>query len=58
MLENNTYEGYEAQAGNIEVEVEKFHPPRLVSGHTEMWYARHKGWIENAQKTGMQADGS
>lgn len=46
MLENDTYEAYEAQVGNKEVVVETFHPPRLVSGHTEMWYARRSGWIE------------
>ena len=47
MLENDTYEAYEAAVGTIEVLVDRFHPPRLVSGHTEMWYARHSGWIED-----------
>jgi hypothetical protein len=48
MLENDTYEAYEAEVGNREVVVERFNPPRLVNGHTEMWYARDSGWIEDA----------
>lgn len=48
MLEHDTYEAYEADVGNTEALVEAFHPPRLVNGHTEMWYARDSGWIENA----------
>ena len=47
MLKNDTYEAYEAALGNMKVSVDRFHPPRLVSGHTEMWYARHSGWIED-----------
>jgi hypothetical protein len=47
MLENDTYEAYEAEVGTKEVIVETFNPPRLINGHTEMWYARHSGWIEN-----------
>jgi hypothetical protein len=27
--------------------VETFHPSRFVNGHTEMWYARDSGWIED-----------
>jgi hypothetical protein len=47
MLENDTYEAYEAEVGNKEVVVETFNPPRLVNGHTEMWYARDSGWIQD-----------
>jgi hypothetical protein len=49
MLKSNTYEAYYAEVGNKEVLVEIFRPARLVSGHTEMWYARNQtGWIEDA----------
>jgi hypothetical protein len=48
MLEAETYEAYEAMVGNKEVLVETFNPPRLINGHTEMWYARDSGWIEDA----------
>jgi hypothetical protein len=48
MLETETYEAYQADVANKEVLVETFHPPRLINGHTEMWYARHSGWIEDA----------
>jgi hypothetical protein len=46
ILETEIYEANEADVRNKEVLVETFHPPRLISGHTEMWYARHSGWIE------------
>lgn len=48
MLRCETYEAYEAEVGNTEVLVETFNPPRFVSGHTEMWYARDSGWIQDA----------
>jgi hypothetical protein len=48
MLETEIYEAYEADVGNKEVLVDTFHPARLISGHTEMWYARRSGWIEDA----------
>jgi hypothetical protein len=49
MLETETYEANEADVGNKEVLVETFHPPRLISGHAEMWYAGHGSWIEDAK---------
>jgi hypothetical protein len=48
MLSNDTYEAYEAEVGTTDVSVDTFRPPRLVNGHTEMWYARDSGWIEDA----------
>jgi hypothetical protein len=49
MLENNTYEAYEAVVGTKTVTVETWSPPGLVSGHAEMRYARNdRRWIEDA----------
>ena len=49
MLENDTYEAYEAAVGMTMVLVETWNPPGLCSGHTEIRYARNdRGWIEDA----------
>jgi hypothetical protein len=49
MLENDSYEAYEAVIGTKMVRVETWTPPSMVSGHTEIRYARNdRGWIEDA----------
>ena len=48
MLENDSYEAYEAVMGTRTVLVETWNPPSLVSGHAEILYARNdRGWIED-----------
>jgi hypothetical protein len=48
MLENDSYEAYEAAIGMRTVLVETWRPPSLVSGHAEIRYARNdRGWIED-----------
>ena len=53
MLENDSYEAYEAAIGMRTLLVKTWRPPSLVSGHAEMPYARNdRGWIED--ETGAQ----
>ena len=48
MLENNSYEAYEAAIGERMVLVETRSPPSSSSGHAEIRYARNdRGWIED-----------
>ena len=48
MLENDTYEAYEAAVGMKTVLVKTWNPPSLVSGHAEIRYARNDcRWIED-----------
>jgi hypothetical protein len=50
MLENNTYEDYEAAVGTTKVLVQTWNPPGWVSGHQEMVYAHgvRNRWIRDA----------
>jgi hypothetical protein len=50
MLENNTYEAYEAAVGTTKVLVQTWNPPGWVSGHREMGYvcSSRNRWIRNA----------
>ena len=49
MLFNKTYEAYYAEVGNKEVLVESWHPPKLMDGYVEIWYAaRNRHWLKSA----------
>jgi hypothetical protein len=49
MLKNNSYDAYEKQVGTLEVLVETWHPPEIMSGNREMRYARNiRRWIRDA----------
>jgi hypothetical protein len=56
MLENDTYEAYEAAVGVKTVRVETWNPPGPCSGHAEIRYARRNGWIEDARSPGNQSN--
>ena len=54
MLENDTYETYEAAVRGIEVSVETFKNDP-ITGHMEILYARRNGWIADSE-TESRAD--
>jgi hypothetical protein len=50
MLENDTYEAYEAAVRDIMVSPDTpmgTYKERPITGHAEFLYARRQGWIEN-----------